>query len=304
MIHIILNKPSDPAGPLHHSLMKMEVFKHTVGLLDHENERNATVHAEHIPAEKLFAYISAVNNHRIYAEYYLGSPGRDDAYRFLTEHPIPMILDADYLASLRDSQLLKQIKKSDEVKIFFPLGCSQSEDDLLKKILGMRLSVKEIVLGVGWQKFSDGPGEISRADHRAWAKLLLSMANRMTHKKTPFRFLCGLPLCLFSRNQLGKMATGLAKWPLARCHHALVVEPDGNLSYCYKIQGYRSVNIMSQASIADLRKELNQLLLSFKSYCPLANASCRSLRTRACGGVCLAQTLAGWQGGNTPNLRA
>lgn len=296
MITLLLNDFSDTGDNIRESSMTPACFQHVINLLERENEYRLKLWVDKIDADILFQYIDMLETKKIHADIFLGSSAGKDTLDMLTEKEPPLTVDAGCLISAKSETNIKMLKKAFKVNVFLPLPSAQFDPTALNKILQSDLDINEIILGVGWQDLLSGPSKISKQAYGAWSELLLALARILTRNKVPFRFMCGLPLCLFNRKQLGSMSAMLVKWPMAICRESLTIRPDGVLWYCSRIQSSRPINILKEKSITTIRTELNQWLLPFRGFCHIHVDPCRSLHTRACGGGCLADTLSEWQG--------
>lgn len=276
--------------------MTLACFQHVINLLESKNEYRLNLWIDKLDVDKLLQYIDMLETKKIHADIILGASVGKDTLEILTEKKLPLTVDARWLISSKSETNLKILKNAFKINVFLPLPSVQFDPAGLNSFLQSDLDINEIILGVGWQDILSGPSKISKQAYISWSEILLSLARTLTRNKVTFRFMCGLPLCLFNREQLGSMSATLVKWPMAICRESLIIRHDGVLWYCPRIQSSRPINILKEKSIAAIRAELNQWLLPFRGFCPIHVDPCRSLHTRACGGGCLADTLSEWQG--------
>jgi len=172
---------------------------------------------------------------------------------------------------------------------------TQDFASLLRRVNTMT-GLDAVTLGVGWTGWGSGPQPIAPECRPAWAAKVLEIASALTDLGVRTSFACGMPLCLFSRQQLGHLAALKVTWPIAWCTPQFHVEPSGQLRYCARLRGACGVHISDSRPFEQIAR-LSDRWSPMKAFCGHANgSSCRSLATRACGGGCLSHLLADWQG--------
>ncbi|MBN1505276.1 MAG: hypothetical protein JW955_00435 [Sedimentisphaerales bacterium] len=168
-------------------------------------------------------------------------------------------------------------------------------DALLQRVSTLQ-DLETVTIGVGRSRWDSGPQWITPADHPVWAAKVIEIASALTDVGVKTSFACGLPLCLFSRRQLGQLVALKVSWPIAWCAPQFHVEPDGEVRHCSRLTGPRRIHISDRRPFEQLATLANRLA-PMKAFCGRADSSpCRSLATRACGGGCLAHLLTDWQG--------
>jgi hypothetical protein len=152
-----------------------------------------------------------------------------------------------------------------------------------------------LTLGLGWTGPETGPTEMTAAAEKEWREIALAMASWWTERGVTVRFACGLPLCLFSTEQLGELALLKVRVPLALCTASPVFSLDGRVRACPR---FPAAGWAAAPAGVPLREIAGQLIGSasfFAAFCNRAGEqSCRSLATGACGGGCIAQNALAW----------
>ena len=297
MISLFLNDFPEGHGNPCGAVMTPACFQHVIDLMERENDYRANLWLGRIHPDRLLRYLQLLETKKIHADVFLDAPIDNQTLSILVEKKVPLTVDAGCLTTQARDTDSHRLKEAAALNVFLPLHSTRFDPLDLKKILQSGLNIHEVVMGVAWQDRSSGPSRIVKQDYGAWSELLLALASELTRHSVSFRWLCGLPLCIFNREQLGAMAATRVKWPMATCRESLTIRPDGSLWYCPRIQGPRSIHIQKEESITALRTELDQWLMPFRGFCPVHVDACRSLHTRACGGGCLAHSLSEWQGG-------
>ena len=147
-----------------------------------------------------------------------------------------------------------------------------------------------LTLGLGWRNPESGPLEMTPLAEREWADLLLAMAAWWTERGVTIHLACGLPLCLFSTEQLGELALLKVRLPLALCMPSLMVTLDGRVRACPRLPADGWVAMPGgDLALKELGLQLIGSTRSFGAFCNRpSEESCRSLATGACGGGCTA----------------
>ena len=161
------------------------------------------------------------------------------------------------------------------------------------------LPLQNVILGVGWPDFYAGPHPIPDPERSAWARSLEQAVTRLTRWGLASRLACGLPLCLFSNEQLGRLAKRKIRLPLAHCAPGVMIAPDGALRACQRLGLPQPQIPGANAPLNQITAAITQWLKPFRSLCPQAEQLvCRSAICGACGCGCLAEILGMW---NKPN---
>jgi hypothetical protein len=154
-----------------------------------------------------------------------------------------------------------------------------------------------ITLGLAWASPEAGPSPITSPAEKEWAKVLPDMATWWTGQGVTIHLACGLPLCLFSTEQLGELALSKVRHPLAACTPGLVVTLDGRVRACPRLPVSGWVSMPTGVSLKELANQLIGNTSFFAAFCNRAGEqSCRSLATGACGGGCMAHNALIWHG--------
>jgi len=156
-----------------------------------------------------------------------------------------------------------------------------------------------LTLGLGWADPESGPRGMWHEAERLWAEALLELAAWWTERDVTVHLACGLPLCLFSTEQLGRLALLKVRLPLALCAPSLVVTLDGRARVCPRLPAGGWMAMPAGTAFTELASQLIGPTGFFSAFCNRsAEQSCRSFTTGACGGGCMADNALMWQGGN------
>ena len=156
-----------------------------------------------------------------------------------------------------------------------------------------------LTLGLAWNSPETGPHAMTPVAERKWAEVLLAMAEWWTERGVSVHLACGLPLCLFSTEQLGRLALLKVRIPLALCLPNPVITLDGRARACPRLPAEGWAALPAGGGLKELGGQLIGSAGFFSGFCGRAGEqSCRSLATGACGGGCLAHNALAWQGGN------
>ena len=152
-----------------------------------------------------------------------------------------------------------------------------------------------LTLGLAWNGPETGPSELTPLAEREWAGVLLAMAAWGTERGVTVHLACGLPLCLFSTEQLGELALLKVRLPLALCTPSPVITLDGRARACPRLPANGWVALPTGVLLRELGRQLIGSTGLFAGFCNRAGErSCRSLATGACGGGCVAHNALAW----------
>ncbi|MGA2138646.1 MAG: hypothetical protein ABSH14_07265 [Verrucomicrobiia bacterium] len=152
-----------------------------------------------------------------------------------------------------------------------------------------------ITLGIAWNNLETGPSSITPPEEKEWVEVLLRMATWCTERGVTVHIACGLPLCMFSTEQLGRLALLKVRPPLASCTPGLVLTLDGRVRACPRLPASGWVAMPAGIGLRELTSQLVGPSELFAGFCGRAGEqSCRSLATGACGGGCRTHNALGW----------
>ncbi|HUI07534.1 MAG TPA: hypothetical protein VL486_11085 [Verrucomicrobiae bacterium] len=156
-----------------------------------------------------------------------------------------------------------------------------------------------ITLGAAWNDVESGPSAMTISEEKEWVEVLLRMATWLTAREATVYFACGLPLCMFSTEQLGRLALLKVPAPLASCTPDLVVTLDGRMRACPRLPATGWVAMPAGVGLRELAGQLLGPSEVFAGFCGRASEwDCRSLATGGCGGGCRAHNALGWRTGS------
>jgi hypothetical protein len=184
-------------------------------------------------------------------------------------------------------------------RLFVTLPSPQVDAEaLLGRAKGLQ-GLETVTLAVAWSRWDTGPRPITLEESPVWAARLLEIASAITDLGVKTSFACGLPLCLFSRRQLGALVALNVAWPIAWCAPQFRVESDGSVRYCMRLASPRPIHVADPRPFEQLAIGAERWA-AMKAFCGRSGASpCRSVTSHACGAGCLAHLMADWQGPDT-----
>jgi hypothetical protein len=154
-----------------------------------------------------------------------------------------------------------------------------------------------LTLGLAWAGPDAGPSQISPPAEKEWTQVLSEMLAWWPTQGVTIHLACGLPLCLFSTEQLGELALTRLRFPLATCTPGLVVTLDGRARACPRLPAAGWEAKPAGVGLKALARQLIATSSCFAAFCNRpGEQSCRSLSTGACGGGCMAHNALIWRG--------
>ncbi len=182
------------------------------------------------------------------------------------------------------------------VGIFIPLPDPEFEPFQFKPLLDAGLPVQKVILAVGWQDYFSGPLPLDKKDHGLWARSLERAIGRFTQDGITTHMACGLPLCLFTREQLGRLIVRKIRLPLAHCAPDGMILPDGTMRACRRMDLPVRQALCAMTDFDKTANGIERWTKPFHSLCPHSEQLiCRSAVCGACGCGCLTATMASWQ---------
>jgi hypothetical protein len=190
---------------------------------------------------------------------------------------------------------LSELVNFKKISFFMPLERPDAYPVHLKAAMKLYPRPQKIRIGVGWAHRLSGPAPIPKDHHPLWAESLLSLINEISAKPMKIEFACGLKLCLFSRLQLGDLASKSITWPIATCPKRFLFTPDGNMALCFRLRIPQTLHISNDSELAVVAKEIDKWSAPYSGLCSLSETlNCRSLRVKSCSSGCLEQSLSEW----------
>lgn len=185
-----------------------------------------------------------------------------------------------------------------QLKVLVPFQHAEEPiPELADALARWRPQPAEVEVDVGWKSGSRSPAHISRDHYTALASLVVQTAVDLTRLHIPISFGCGVPLCMFSRNQLGRLATCLVKGRVAVCGDQWRISANGDLRFCSLLASESTVRLQDHASFPEAAERAQGPYRAFMSFCLHPEHSpCVSHMTGACAGGCLALRIGSWRG--------
>jgi hypothetical protein len=302
MIDVMLSYPDPVTRPATDCEMSVEVFTTLLDVAEREIQGRLALHVDWRKPpyylETAIQHIAQKNVH--FTACFYTSLSKDWLQKMLhagasialsiqslAQHPLQEI-----------GAIFKQqtIEPPMSVGIFIPLPQPDFEPFQFQPLLDAGLPIQSVVLAVGWKDCYSGPLPLDKKDHGMWARSLERSITRFTQGGLTTRIGCGLPLCLFTREQLGHLARQKIRLPLAHCDPNGMVLPDGALRACHRLDLPRPQTLCATTDLSRTVDEIEQRLKPFHSLCPHSEQLvCRSAVCGACGCGCLTTIMASWQ---------
>ena len=267
---------------------------------DQEKVRDVALRLPSVPSENLELVLRAVLARPFrFSAWFRAPPTASLAERFISAgHRITIA------ATLSpDGHELKGLLKAPafacgapwQVSLFLALPVPPSNLARLFNGLEPRRGIS-LTLGLGWSGPETGPSLIPAPLEPEWAEVLLGMAALGIERGVTVHLACGLPLCLFSTEQLGELALMKVRLPLAVCAPGLVMTLDGHAQACPRLPAGGWVPLPAGVALRELASQLTGPCRFLAGFCGRpGEQSCRSRSTGACGGGCLANNASGWR---------
>lgn len=267
--------------------------------LREESPRGVRFHVNReVEAARLAALVDALQGLPCRIEVYADDLPSEGLAALVEERKLPLILQADALA--RDTCAgLDGMSRVADLSLFLPLPrpCGA---EAVRPLAEAGPDIRRVIVGAGWTGRYSGPRPVPGEERPAWAAGLVEVTQALSERRVEIVFACGWPLCVFSRDDLGKLAGTRVRWPLARCWPQVAVEPDGRLRYCPLWRGPAPAGLGDLRSIPAWRDTCEAWLAPYRGLClEREEGACRSLATGACAGGCPVHCASGWKGAAT-----
>ncbi|MFB0564752.1 MAG: hypothetical protein ACETWK_03650 [Candidatus Aminicenantaceae bacterium] len=299
MVNLMLMKANAQTSSV--EIMDMDILKKIEVILKKERRKNIFLHME---GQKEHPQLQEIIDFLTEKDYRITLNLNIAKCETIIGKDIHVIYNARPLFYLDDSEC--EVRKalstglndfySRQLSLFLPLPAHTSTTNQLLQLVKAHQNIESVIIGVGWETWHKGPQSILEKDFPEWSKTLQRIIKDLTAEGIEANFACGLPLCLFTRRQLGFLVTLKIKWPIAYCLPKYYVDPLGNVSYCQCIGSPKPINLLEEQSFERVMTKFNQWM-RLRWFCSLAEEDiCRSLRAGACGSGCLAHSLENWRG--------
>lgn len=180
--------------------------------------------------------------------------------------------------------------------VFLPVSSPRLDAQALVDSVQSLPSASSILLGVGWDNYYTGPALPDDADSELWANLVTDLLTRFFNQQKSVAFLCGLPLCFFQTEKLGKLVRLQKSWPISYCNPELSIDTQGKVALCSKAGFNHERNMVQEGSLKKIAEHLMGGITQIRDFCDLsADLSCPRIRSRSCGGVCVRYSLGSWK---------
>lgn len=292
MPEIHLSRPLTPGGPI--ETMGRETFDRAVALIRAAADSNLTVKARwtHIP-DYLEQAVDRLHAQRVRVAFVIDRETPPELVAAFQQAGFRLVVRFDPEVPEFDPSVFGPLKK---LEMLLPLPTTETDLSGLDAAVGSLPGLKIVRLAVGWTDPFSGPEPLDPKQWAGWADFIEQVATTLSERRLDLIAACGLPLCLFSRQALGRLARLRFQWPIATCRPPLAVLPNGDVLGCPRLRPPAVRNVMDIDALGPVTKALDQWLRGFRGLCEFNGFQpCRSLAVRACGGSCLAHFLAGWQ---------
>ncbi len=300
MVNIIVAK-SD-AGVPSADIMDATTFGQVMAMLKHTREREVTLHAGPVAKQPyLPQLVERLLEGGWRVTVYVGSR----PVNRLAGMNVSILYDAQSILGVCDREAevhtpipveLKESGVCERSGLFLALPSTDLNLDRVLLVVDSIPNMEFVIIGVGWNSWTTGPELIPQGRYAVWAVKLIEVVSALTKRGVITYFACSVPLCLFSRHQLGCLVALKVKWPIAWCSPQYYIEPNGEVKFCPRLDYPHPVNVSEKVPFGEIQKLFGQWL-PIRAFCGQAEElRCHSLATQACGGGCLSHSLANWQG--------
>lgn len=300
MVNIIVAKAV--AGAPSADIMDITTFGQVMAMLEHTREREVTLHAD--PVDKQ-PYLPEIVERLLAGGWHVTVYVDSGPVDKLAGKNVSILCDARSILGACDGDAeahapipvgLEEPDLCERSGLFLALPSTDLNLDRALRVVDSIPDMEFAIIGVGWNSWAAGPEPIPQERYAVWAEKLIEVVSALTKHGVITCFACGVPLCLFSRRQLGRLAALKVKWPIAWCSPQYYIEPNGEVRYCPRLGYPHPVNVSEKVPFGEIEKLFGQWL-PIKAFCEQAKElHCHSLATQACGGGCLSHSLANWQG--------
>lgn len=302
MIDVLLNYPRALTLDSNDGEMSEEVFTSLLDAAESQMHGRLALHADwQKPPAYLQAAMQRIARKNVHVTAcFLNSLSEDWLLKMLQSGASVMLsmqsLAGHSLAEIAAIFQRQPIEPPMSVGIFIPLAKPDFDPFDLQPLLEAGLPVNSVFLAVGWKDFYSGPLPLEKKDHSLWAANLERTIVRFTRDDLTTHMACGLPLCLFTKEQLGSLAKRKIRLPLAHCAPNIMILPDGVLRACHRMALPGTQTLSRTTDLSETADSLKQRLKPFHSLCPYSEQMvCRSAVCGACGCGCLTTIMASWQ---------
>jgi len=295
LAHLIISEIDSVRRIVRH--MKFDTFGRVAEILECDRERDLVVQMEdkeeHPELNMILDRLVAIKMHvMIQAE-------NVRACRLAKKH-VHLIYDVAQVTRQldEDPRALEKLRETGRLMELF--SAMPSAGAGVKETLRLAEHLPEIravTVGSGWESRNSGPVKDLTAHDPEWGSSLVIFASELTQRRIKMHFACGLPLCLFTREQMGNLAAMNIRWPIAMCSPEVRIDLAGDVRHCLRLGSPEPLNVFKRGSLKGIRETFDKWT-KMRGICLRApRVSCRSLKTAACGGGCLADSLDRWHGG-------
>ena len=302
MIDVMLNHPTLITRPPTYCDMSQEVFTTLLDVAEREIQGRLALHADwRKPPDYLEAALQRIAQKNLHVTACF--------YTYLSRAWLQKMLNTGASIALSIQSLVQYplqeivalfnqhpIEPPMSIGIFIPLPHPDFEPFFFQPFLDAGLPLQSVVLAVGWKNFYSGPLPLDKKDYSLWARSLERTIARFTQDGLTSSIACGLPLCLFTREQLGRLARQKIRLPLAHCDPNEMVMPDGTLRACHRMDLPVPQTLCDTTDFSRMTDAIQKRLKPFHSLCPHSEQLiCRSAVCGACGCGCLTTIMESWQ---------
>lgn len=145
-------------------------------------------------------------------------------------------------------------------------------------------------------------GYVRREWLRGIAARIVEQAQLLEQHDILMNFDCGFPLCMFSEDQIGKLAL-TSGGVNSECGCPIDVGPDLTVWPCFPLSNVLNVKLGDFRSTTEIRQFYNSRLSVFRRMGTMDEcASCKYARRGQCCGGCVAHTLRTWSDNGDPRV--
>ncbi len=207
--------------------------------------------------------------------------------------------------SSEDTELRKTLEQLGRiVTVGFTLFRPDAEMDFLHQLIEQYDLNKVIRFGLGMPIWGQDNAHLEPADHREAAEQITSFAERCDKERVFLKFDCGMILCMFTREQIGRLYYAGGTFQ-STCNPIPDIDADLNVWHCFPLSQVGRFSLDQFSSPQELNAHLRRYAKSRAEGGMFDECRfCRHFHRGYCKGGCLSRVIrARESGGKLPSIR-
>ena len=162
---------------------------------------------------------------------------------------------------------------------------------------------REVRLGIAHPIAGHDNHYVADRDLPMVGERLLNQLDELQRKDILVSLDCGLPLCMFPEELLGKLVTCAKPGVYSQCHPIIDVGPDLTAWPCFPLSNLLNVNLRDFPSDFELTEYYDRKLAGIRNIGSMEKClECRFRKRGQCCGGCIARTLRNWEDNGDTSL--